>query len=288
MKLAYTNGSMIKTNLPIVSVVICVINPHPIYFVEAVGSILQQTLKDFELIIIEEPSSASAGDILKKFDDDRIRHFLHPFRTSLIEQRNRGIEYAKTNLIAVLDSDDIAEPDRLEKQVAYLNSHPEVGVLGAQLHLIDSEGRTIGYRHYPTGPDVIAETMKLFNPIGQPSVMYRKSLVKSMGGYNYTRYSVNSDYELWCRLASNGVKLANLKEVLVRYRIHPMGMKTTKLREVVKATIDIKQKYFHGRMGPRALLRLWIEKMLLLLPPLLVLKLFLRMNLKNRPPYSGA
>ena len=271
-------------NQPVVSVVICVIDPHPIYFADAVGSILQQTLKDLELIIVEEPSSAEARDILKQFDDIRIRHFLHPFRTSLIEQRNRGMEYAKTDLIAVLDSDDIAELDRLEKQVSYLNLHPEIGVLGTQLHLIDSEGKTIGYRHYPTDPEVINETMMLFNPIGQPSVMYRKSLVKAMGGYKYIRYSVNSDYELWCSLASKGVKFANLKEALVRYRIHPMGMKTKKLREVVKATIDIKQQYFYGKMGPRALLRLWVEKMLLLLPSMLVLKLFLHLNLKKRPP----
>ena len=271
-------------NQPLVSVVICVIDPHPVYFAEAIESILHQTLKDLELIIVEEPSSAEAKDILTQFDDGRIRHFLHPVRTSLIEQRNRGIEYAKSNLIAVLDSDDIAEPDRLEKQVSYLNSHPEIGVLGTQLHLINTEGKTIGYRHYPTDTEVITETMKLFNPIGQPSVMYRKPQVKAMGGYKYRRYSVNSDYELWCRLASKGVKFANLKEALVRYRIHPMGMKTMKLREVVKATIDIKQQYFSGQMGPNALLRLWVEKMLLLLPPRLVLKLFLRMNLKKRPP----
>ncbi len=274
----------LSSKVPAVSVVICVIDPHPVYFVEAVRSILQQSLRDLELIIIEEPSSASAAPLLAGFDDARIRHYAHPQRTSLVGQRNRGIEHARAELIAVLDSDDIAEPERLQKQAAYLHAHPEVGALGTQLRLIDPAGNPHGYRHYPVEPEAVSKALAFINPIGQPAVMYRKSVVQSLGGYRYSRYPATEDYELWCRMVAQGVKLANLDEALVRYRIHPGGMKTTKLRGILRGTIEIKEQYFKGRMSPRAKLRLLGEKVLLLLPPPLVLKLFLALSLRQDAP----
>ncbi len=266
------------------SVVICVIDPHPSYFVQAVRSILDQTLRELELIIIEEPSSASAAPLLAAISDPRIRHYAHPQRTSLVEQRNRGIEHARAELIAVLDSDDVAEPDRLQKQLAYMRAHPEVGALGTQLRLIDPDGATHGYRHYPVQPDEVTAALALINPIGQPAVMYRKSLVQQLGGYRYGRFPATEDYELWCRMAAHGAKLANLDEALVRYRIHPGGMKTTKLHGILRGTIEIKEQYFAGRMNAHARLRLLGEKLLLRLPPPLVLKLFLALSLRKDAP----
>jgi glycosyltransferase involved in cell wall biosynthesis len=264
------------TTTPRVSVVICVIDPHPVYFPLAVRSILAQSVADLELIIIEEPSSAEVAPLLASIVDPRLRHYAHPTRTTLVEQRNRGIEHARAELIAVLDSDDVAEPERLARQLAYMEAHPEVGVLGTQLRLIDPQGATLGYRRYPTAPAEVTRALELFNPIAQPAVMYRKSVVQAAGGYRYSRYPATEDYELWCRLGTAGVQLANLDEPLVRYRIHPGGMKTTKLRGILRGTVELKQQYFGASMSPRARLRIAAEQALLLLPPRLVLWLFVR------------
>ncbi len=270
-----------KASAPVVSVVICVIDPHPVYFPLAVASILEQSLRELELIIVEEPSSASAGELLRRFDDPRIRHLSHETRTTLVEQRNRGIEHARAELIAVLDADDVAEPTRLAEQVAFMQEHPEVGVLGTQLRLIDPAGETIGFRRYPVEPRAVTAALERYNTIGQPSVMYRKSVVQAAGGYRYSRYPATEDYELWCRLGSAGVQLANLERALVRYRIHPGGMKTQKLHGILRGTIELKETYFGGRMSLRAKLRLLGERALLRLPPALVLWLFVHTSTRS-------
>ncbi|HEX2678193.1 MAG TPA: glycosyltransferase, partial [Polyangiales bacterium] len=239
----------------------------------AVRSILDQSVKDLELIIIEEPSTTRGEDFLRDLPDPRVRHYYHPTRTTLVEQRNRGIELARSELIAVLDADDIAEPDRLAKQLEFMEAHPEVGALGTQLRLIDPKGNTIGFRRYPTSPKDVTAALEIINPIGQPSVMYRKSVVQKAGMY---RYPVIEDYELWCRLAANGVLLANLDEPLVRYRIHGGGIKATQLRGTLKSTIELKEQYYGSTMSAKAKLRLLGERALLKLPPQLVLWLFVR------------
>ena len=165
-----------KPPSPRVSVVICVVDPHPTYFLEAVRSILGQTLSDLELIIIEEPlsegaspsASASAGTLLESIDDPRVRHCLHPRRTSLVEQRNRGLALARSDLVALLDADDVSWPERLERQAVYLEAHPEIGVLGSQLELIDPDGCAIGYRRYPITPAAVGAALRRFNPVASP------------------------------------------------------------------------------------------------------------------------
>lgn len=269
---------------PRLSAVISVIDPHPVYFPEAVNSILGQTLSDFELIIIEEPHGRRVADVLKGVDDPRIRHFCHPTRTSLVDQRNRGLEHARSEFVALLDADDACKPDRFAKQLAFLEAHPEVGVVGSQLEIIDPEGRTIGYRAYPTDPDAIERALCIYNPIAQPGCMLRRSLALAAGGYQYRVHRFVEDYELWCRMAKRGYRLANLPEPLTRYRVHPAGSKTSSLRSSLLGTIDIKRMHFAGGLGVRAKLRLLGERALLQLPGPLVIKLFLALQVRRQLP----
>jgi len=268
-------------NKPIVSVVMPVLNPHPIYFRQAVESILNQTLDDWELVIVEDPSPRSAADILKDYPDPRIRYFVNPQRTSLVAQRNRALNEARAELIACQDADDISEPDRLAKQVAFLEAHPDIAVLGTQLTVIDGDGQVLGYRRYPCDHDSIIHAMRLFNPIGQPSVMFRKQIILRAGGYQYDGYPPVEDYDLWCRLARRGCQFANLPEALVRYRVHVGGMKTSKLRGILKGTMRLKMMHWRDQMDFQARLRLFAERVLLLLPPKLVLWLFLKTQIKK-------
>lgn len=261
---------------PIISVVMPVLNPHPVYFRQAVESILNQTLEDWELVIVEDPSPRSAAEILRNYPDPRIRHFVNPQRTSLVQQRNRALQEARAELIACQDADDISEPERLAKQFSFMEKNPEITVLGTQLTVIDGDGNILGYRRYPCGHDEIVQAMPRYNPIGQPSVMFRKEVVLKFGGYQYDVYPAVEDYDLWCRLAREGFKFANLLEALVRYRVHVGGMKASKLRGVLKGTIELKKMHWRDQMDFQTRLRLFAEHILLLLPPKLVLWLFLK------------
>lgn len=265
---------------PVVSVVMPVLNPHPVYFRQAVESILNQTMEDWELVIVEDPSPRPAAEFLKDYPDPRIRYFRNPERTSLVRQRNRALREARAELVACQDADDISDPDRLAKQVVFLEGHPDTAVVGTWLKVTDETGRGLGYRRYPCDHADIVRAMPLYNPMGQPSVMFRRSVVLQHGGYRYERFPAVEDYDLWCRMAKSGVRFANLAEPLVCYRVHHGGMKSTKLRGVLRGTIDIKRLHFGSAMGFRAKLRLIGEQFLLLLPPKFVLWLFLKTSVK--------
>ena len=265
---------------PIVSVVMPVLNPHPVYFRQAIESVLNQTFEDWELVIVEDPSPRPAVEILKDYPDPRIRHFVNPQRTSLVKQRNRALHEAKAELIACQDADDISEPERLEKQVKFMENHPEVAVLGTWLRVIDEDGQTLGFRRYPCDHDDIVRAMPVYNPIGQPSVMFRREVALKHGGYRYEKFPAVEDYDLWCRMAKNGMKFANLPEPLVRYRVHRGGMKSSKLKGVLMGTMEIKRIHFGDELDIRAKLRLMGERLLLLLPPKFVLWLFLKTSVK--------
>ncbi len=268
---------------PSVSVLMPVWNPHPDYFRQAVQSILNQTFSDWELVIVEDPSPHPAADILSLFDDPRIRHFVNPQRTSLVEQRNRTLHEARAELVACADADDICEPERLEKQVAFMKAHPEVTVLGTQLAVIDDSGKLLGYRLYPCDHDAIVRAMRLYNPIANPGVMFRRQAALEVGGYRYGKYPKVEDYDLWCRLAKRGARFANLPEALVRYRIQPEGM-ASKAHSTLQGTMEIKKMHWGNEMDGRARLRLVAERLLLLLPPRLVVWLFLKTQLSRSLP----
>jgi glycosyltransferase involved in cell wall biosynthesis len=260
-----------------------VLNPHPVYFPQAVQSVMQQTLEDLELVIVEEPSPRSTRELLVGLSDPRIRHQLDLQRTSVGAQRNRGLAHARADLVALLDADDICEPDRVEKQLDYLRAHPETDVLGSQLCIINAEGRQIGYRAYPLDHHSILRAMRRFDPIGNPSVVFKKALVLEAGGYQFGGSSAD-DYELWCRLAVSGARFANHRESLVRYRIHPESMKSTRVRHLLRDTLEIKRMYWHGQMDLRERARIWGERILLCLPPKLVLRLFMKTQYRDRLP----
>jgi len=264
---------------PIVSVVMPVLNPHPVYFRQAIESVLNQTFEDWELVIVEDPSPRPAAEILKDYPDPRIRHFVRSQRTSLGDAMNLGLREARAELVAILHADDISEPERLEKQVKFMESHPEVAVLGTWLRVIDEDGQTLGFRRYPCDHDDIVRAMRIYNSVGHPSVMFQKKVVLEAGGY--ADIDLVEDYELWCRLAKRGAQFAALPEALVRYRVHLGSLsKGTKVRDVVRASIKVKQTYWGDERDAQMMVRLLAEKMSLLLPPRLIVWLFLKTSVK--------
>jgi glycosyltransferase involved in cell wall biosynthesis len=259
-----------------------VLEPDRRYFPEAVASVLAQDYANLELVIVEDPSTRSATELLRAFDDPRIVHHANPERTSHMRQRNQSLALARGELVATLDADDICHPQRISTQVRYFEQHPEVAVVGTQLAIIDAEGRAIGSRAYPVTHEEIVASMPRFNPIAQPSVMFRKAAIVESGGYSYDRFPAE-DYELWSRLAVEGIKFANLSEALLKYRLHPGGMKATRLKGTLRGTLDVKNRYWRSKLGWRGHLRITLERVLLLVPPAVTYQLFTWTVLRGAP-----
>jgi glycosyltransferase involved in cell wall biosynthesis len=248
-----------------------VYRPHPRYFTEAVESVLAQTFGDFEFVIVEDPSEASAADLLTAWQDPRIRHIANLRRTSLLQQRNRGLAEARGELVAIVDADDVWERDKLEKEVAFLRAHTDTEVVGSHIRIIDDEGRDCGYRTYPLDHEGIARAMRRSCPVSHSSVVYRREAVVAAGGYQFPERG--EDYELWCRLVRRGARFATYPEPLVRYRLHGAQQKAHGLRDLLRAMIYIKEMYWGNdrTLGDRC--HRWLEKAALWLPPGLLMKL---------------
>ncbi len=262
------------THLPYIPVLRPVVNPHPVFFLQAVHSILKQTHAQLELLIVEDPSPCAAHSLLKDIIDTRVRHIRNSERTSLVRQLNRGVAEARYELVARMDADDIAHPDRLQKQLQFLHDNPAIDVIGSHLNIIDTVGKSRGSRLYPLDHAAILRTMPFYSPLAHPTVVFRRSLVLQIGSYR----EVNpEDYDLWSRLAGAGARFANYSEPLLDYRIHPESFKSNKLSATIRGTLEVKQRYWMKEMGLRGRLRMLAEQALLWLPPKLVLRIFMRM-----------
>lgn len=266
------------------SVLLPVYQPRLEYLQKAIESILHQSFRDFELLVIEAPSGVSIDALLAKYHDKRIQHHRFPAKPSLVKQLNFGLQLSRAEMIARMDGDDWSHPERLKRQWDYLQQHPEISVLGTQICIMDDRDRPIGFRQYPTASEQAALLLKRYNTIAHPSVMYRKEHILAVGGYWYDRYPANEDYELWCRLVKRGYRLATLNEQLLRYRIHPQAMKSEKLKNILRGTRLVKRHYFGSSMSTADWSRYWAEGALLNLPGWMILQLFTRMNYRNEAP----
>lgn len=266
---------------PLVSIVVPVFEPHPVYFRQAIESILNQTFADFELIVVEDPSAVSGQSMLPGPPDPRLRYLLNPERTSLPRQHNRGLAEARGRFICRFDADDISEPQRLERELAFLQANPEIDVVGSWLTVIDEQGRVVGSRRYPIDHASIVAAMRRFNPVANSTVMFRREVYERFGGWRDSTLPAQ-DYEWYSRLGAGGARFANLEEPLVRYRLHGGSIKSSQLRGTIRTTIDVKRTYWLPQMDVTSRAMLWAEQALLLLPSWLVLKLFVAIRYGRR------
>ncbi|MCG8652734.1 MAG: glycosyltransferase [Pirellulales bacterium] len=248
---------------------------------EAVQSILDQTFGDFELILVEDPSEATAGRLVGEFNDARIRYVLNERRTGLVNQRNHALQLAGGRYLVKADSDDVSEPNRLEHQRDFLESNPSVGLVGSFLTIINAQGEPIGQRTYPVDHQHIRATITRRNPIAQPAACFRRELYDRFGGYP-RGYPVCQDYAYWSHLAKCGVRFANLPEYLVRYRQHEASIKSRRLKETLEATIRIKETYWADELSLADRMRILGERGLKLLPAGWTQTLFKRLTYRRR------
>jgi len=222
--------------------------------------------------------------VVKEFTDPRIRYFLNPERTSLRQQLNQAIVASRGEFLARMDADDIAVRHRISQQLAYLAANDSVCLVGSNLEIIDEGGKTLGYRRFPADHDEISRKLRRYCAIAHPSVMFRKSVVTELGGYQVS--APMEDWDLWCRMVLSGKRLHNIQEPLLKYRVHAQAGKVLALRKTLRTGIALKKRHFHdlpGQWGCREALRCLLERLLLLLPPQVVVRLFLYAELRRRP-----
>lgn len=196
------------------SVIMSVYNENHNYLQESILSILNQTYKNFEFIIIDDASKNSVADVIKRFNDSRIIFLRNEKNLGLTKNLNRAIKMSRGEFIARIDADDIAYPDRFDKQLKYMEKHPEIGVLGSQAKII---GNRFGNFKVSTTHDDIKASLLFKSEIIHPAVMIKGDLLRQ-NLYN-ENYRTAQDYELWSRLIWL-TKFENLNLKLIQYRIH--------------------------------------------------------------------
>lgn len=212
----------LSASSPIVSVVLPVWN-CPGYVGAAIESILSQTFQDFEFIIIDDGSTDETPSVLKRYQDARIRHVRHENR-GLAGTLNVGIELARGKYIARQDQDDLSRPERLAKQMAYMESHASCALLGTWAQILEGERLSERFHKHPSEVHRIRYALLLNNPFVHSSVILRTDVVRGLGGYSTdSSRQPPEDFELWSRIA-RVAEVANLPSVLLSYREIPGSM----------------------------------------------------------------
>ena len=193
---------------------------------EGIGSLLMQTHADFELIVVDDGSRDGTADAVRALGDPRIRLVRNERNLGLSASLNRALGLARGELVARQDVDDVSAPERLENQVAFLDAHPEVALVGSAYREVDDARRPIADRSVPTEHADIVWAMHFHSPFVHSAVMWRRVPVRDeVGGYD-ERLAYSMDYDLWRRIAAR-FRVANLPEPLVELRVHDRSMTAT-------------------------------------------------------------
>ncbi len=204
---------------PAISVVLPVYNGET-FLREAVESILKQSFRDFELIIINDGSTDRSGILCRQLAsvDQRIV-LIERANEGLVSALNEGIARARSNLIARMDADDVSMPERLELQHSRMQAEPQLAVLGSFTRLMDKAGVVFRLNDYPVTENETARFLERGCPIAHPTAMMRREVVLMAGGYRKA-FSHCEDYDLWLRINELGYGIANIPQPLLNYRMH--------------------------------------------------------------------
>jgi glycosyltransferase involved in cell wall biosynthesis len=210
---------------PFVTVIMPVYNTER-YVAEAVESILGQTYSDFEFLIADGGSTDKSRAIIERYaaKDTRIRLWTRP-NTSPQERLNEMLDEARGNLVALMNADDVALPERFERQVAFLQANPDHALVGSQILIIDPEGDPLCiWAKEQTHEEIESRQLYLYSSIiHHPALMYRREAVLAIGKYRTELY-FGDDLDLFLRLGERGWRMANLPLVLLKIRMHPQSV----------------------------------------------------------------
>lgn len=239
---------MPTSSQPKISVVMTVRNGEA-YIGAAIDSVRRQTMPDWELIVVDDSSTDRSTEVVAKLadQDSRVRWFRNERTPGRSESLNMAIDSAAAPWVANLDADDVAPPYRLERQLDYLQHHPDVLAVGGQADFLVDEKVAPGFEALPLEPERIAAVLPNGCCFVHSTMAMNRAAVQSLGGYR-NAYPPCEDYDLWLRLSERG-KLANLPDVLVQYRMHRQQLTTTRIRRMALLTLVARQAASFRRTG---------------------------------------
>lgn len=224
-----------------ISVLMAVYNGEK-YLKSAIDSILNQTYKNFELLILNDGSTDLSVSIIEEYTDARIKLYHNEINKGLIYTRNRLLQLATCDLIAIMDCDDISHPQRLEKQIVFLNNNSDVVLCGTFGEIIDENNIFLGIKVMPEKNKYLINIEMLFkNQFIHSSVVYYKEIAINMGGYSFINGC--EDYGLFSKMSLK-YRLANIDEFLVQYREHNQGISKTNFDTISKGEKQISINLF--------------------------------------------
>lgn len=232
---------------PLVSVVLPVFNAANT-LAEAMQSILEGSLKELELIAVNDGSTDGSEKIINRLarEDKRVVP-LHQNHRGIVSALNAGLSGAQGRYIARMDADDVSLPDRLEKQAAFLDKHPEIGLISCRVKYEGEPEERAGYTHYVEWinqlliPGEISLKRFVESPLAHPSVMFRQECLVKHGAYREGDFP--EDYEMWLRWLQQGVRMAKVPDTLLRWRDLAGRLSRNHPRYAIEAFYRIKSIY---------------------------------------------
>lgn len=263
----------------IVSIVMAVYNGEK-YLKEAIESVLQQSFSDFELIIINDGSTDSSEEIINNYlYDERIVYIKNEENLGLVSSLNRGIAISKGEYIARMDCDDMMNKDRLKIQYEFMCANSNVGVLGSNINIINSNSQVIGRWDFPNTNDELKRIMLRKCPFSHPTVMIRKAHLNSLDGPYRKKYPSSEDYDLWIRLHKI-TDFHSLPQQLLNYRLHDEQITSKKIKSVSYDTLKlITDSFIENKLSYKAIFFLY-KPLFYILSPVWLIKL--KTSLRDR------
>lgn len=224
------------------------------YLADAIRSILEQTYDDFEFLITDDGSTDSSREIITTFDDPRVRLLVRPNR-GLAATLREGVELARGEYVARHDADDISLPTRLEHQVALLDAHPEIGLVGTDYRHMEEDGTpTETVTRLFTHHDDLKVGQVLSNQFGHGTVMMRRDVVLTVGNYDPSVYT--EDFDLFMRIGYVS-RLANIDEPLYLWRRNPVGTTLGNRPRQIAETFLVRDRQFERLVAHRGEYRIY-------------------------------
>jgi len=234
---------------PRVSVLMTMFNAAA-YLQAAIESLLAQSYRDFELIIVDDGSTDESAAVAESLTDPRLRLVRNPANRGQNACLNQGLALARGEFVARQDADDLSRPDRLEKQARFLETHPEIALLGANAEEIDGSGRPLGRTDLPRDTLAIRWGNLFFNSFLHSAVMFRTNVIRGeFGGYDEDFWC--QDYALFSRVARRHA-VANLAEPLISLRVHSESMMRSPTSRLEVETNRILRENLAGEFPERS------------------------------------
>lgn len=245
-----------------VSVIMGVYNEEEIWVRESIDSILNQTYKDLEFIIIlDNPKNKNLKLLIEEYskNDNRIKFYVNEKNLGLINTLNKAIGLSSGKYIARMDSDDIAISTRLEEQMNFIINNPEYELIGSKVQYIDEVGKEIHLEdNRVCSYEDIKKYLKYDNPFAHPTIIYKTDIVKELGGYDKALYA--EDYELIIKFVVNGKKVCNLDKKLLKYRLRENGISISK-KDYQVTTTQFLQKTYKKHLKDNTLYNLNLDEL---------------------------